>query len=239
MRKLLVVLVVLALLVVVGDRLARKLATDEAEQRLAAEGAASPTVVVRGFPFLTQLLSRHFQDVRVTSPAWRSGSDRALDVSANAYDTDVPSSGHAVVGRLTARGTIAYAEVLRRVGQSGLRLSSAGSGAFQLRREVTVLGRSVEVVARGRVEANGNRLRVTPKSLQLAGGGAVDDRLGQLLANRFTISYRLRDLPEGIQIDKIAPAENGFVVDVSGRDVRLASVVKPRGQELEPAPQPR
>lgn len=64
---------------------------------------------------------------------------------------------------------------------------------------------------------------VTPTSLRLAGGGAVDERLSGLLAERFTSSYRIRGLPEGVQIDRITPAHDGFVVDVSGRDVRLAT----------------
>jgi hypothetical protein len=152
------------------------------------------------------------------------GDDRAVDVTATGHDVQVPSLGRTTVGQLTAQGTITYAEVLRQIGTRGLRLSSAGSGQIQLRREVTVLGRTYAVVARGRVEPRGTRLRVTPTSFQLAGGGAVDDRLAQVLTDRFTINYRLGDLPEGVRIDKIVPAGNGLVVDVSGRDVRLSSV---------------
>jgi DUF2993 family protein len=220
MRKLLVFLIVVGLLVVAGDRIARKLASDEAEKRLVAEGLTSPTVDVRGFPFLTQLLSRHFDDVVIKTPSVRAGTGRAEQVSATARDVHVPSSGAAVVGNLTARGTVPYSEVLHRVGRKGLRLSDAGSGQVRLQRDITVLGQSYAVVARGRVEPRGDRLEVTPTSLQLADGGAVDERLSQLLAGRFTFSYRLGGLPDGIRIDRIAPDRDGFVVDISGRDLR-------------------
>ncbi|MDQ1668083.1 MAG: hypothetical protein QOE40_144 [Actinomycetota bacterium] len=222
MRKLLVFLIVLGLLAVAGDRLAEKLTTDEAEQRLTAEGLSSPAVDVRGFPFLTQLLARRFDDVHVSAASVRVGPGQAERVSATARDVAVPSGGQATAGRLTARGTIAYTEVLRRV-NSGLRLTDAGSGQVQLRRRLAVLGLTYDVVARGRVESRGNTLVVTPTSVRLAGGGSLDQRLSALIADRFSLSYRIRGLPEGIQIDRVRPAQDGFVVDVSGRDVRLAT----------------
>jgi LmeA-like phospholipid-binding len=223
MRKLLIVLVVLALLGLVGDRVARKFATDEAQRRLVAAGLRAPQVDIRGFPFLTQLLAGRFDDVQVTTRLVTIGSGRANQVSGTARDVKVPSTGPATVGRLTARGTIPYAEVLQRVHQVGLRVSSAGGGQVQLRRQVSVLGRTYAIVARGRVEADGNRLLVTPTSFELAGGGAVDQRLSDLVANRFSFSYRIRGLPEGITVDRITAAPGGFVVDASGRDVRLAT----------------
>jgi hypothetical protein len=223
MRKLLLLLVVVGLLAVVGDRVARKFATDEAQRRLVAAGLSAPSVNISGFPFLTQLLARRFDDVRVTTPLVTIGAGRANQVSGSARDVTVPSSGPATVGRLTARGTIPYTEVLRQAHQVGLRVSSAGGGQVQLRRQVTVLGQAYAVVARGRVVAKGNRLLVTPTSFELAGGGAVDQRLSDLIANRFTFSYRIRGLPDGIVIDRITPVDDGFVVDASGRDVRLAT----------------
>jgi hypothetical protein len=223
MRKLLVVLVVLALLGVLADRVAAKFATDEAQRRLVSAGLTSPQVEVRGFPFLTQLLARHFNDVRVTTSAVQIGTGRADRVSGTARDVEVPSSGPATAGRLDARGTIPYDEVLRQVNQSGLQLGNAGSGEVQLKRQVSVLGRTYTAVAHGRVEPKGNRLLVTPTSVKLVGGGVVDKGLSSLIRDRFTFSYRIRGLPEGLQIDKITPVEDGFVVHVSGRDVRLVT----------------
>jgi hypothetical protein len=109
------------------------------------------------------------------------------------------------------------------VDRSGLRLTDAGSGQVQLRRRLAVLGLTYDVVARGRVESRGNTLVVTPTSVRLAGGGSLDQRLSALIADRFSLRYRIRGLPEGIRIDRVRPAQDGFVVDVSGRDVRLAT----------------
>lgn len=222
-KKLLVFVIIVGLLAVIGDRVAAKFATDEAQRRLVSAGLTSPEVDVRGFPFLTQLLARHFNDVRVTTTAVRIGTGRADQVSGTARDVTVPSSGPATAGRLNARGTIRYTEVLRQVNQPGLQVSDAGSGEVQLKRQVSLLGRTYAAVAHGRVESKGNRLLVTPTSVRLAGGGAIDEGLSSLIRDRFTFSYRIRGLPEGVKIDRITPAQHGFVVDVSGRDVRLAT----------------
>jgi hypothetical protein len=223
MKKLLIFVVVVGLLAIAGDRVAAKLATDEAKKRLVSAGVSSPEVDVRGFPFLTQLLARHFNDVRVTTPAVRIGTGRADQVSGTARDVTVPSSGPATAGHLSARGTIPYAEVLAQVSQPGLQLGDAGSGKVALKEQVSALGQTLSVVAQARVESKGNQLLVTPTALRLAGGGAVDAQLSSLVTDRFTFSYRIRGLPAGVHIDRITPAAGGFVVDVSGRDVRLVT----------------
>jgi hypothetical protein len=223
MRKLLVVVVVLGLVAVIGDRVAAKFATDEAQRRLVAAGLTSPQVDVRGFPFLTQLLARRFDDVHVTSSAVQIGTGHANKVSGTARDVKVPSSGPATAGRLTARGTIPYAEVLRQVHHEGLVLRRAGSGQVQLRQHLSVLGQSYAVVARGRVTTRGNQVVVTATSVRLAGGATIDSGLTGLLSELLTFAYRVRGLPDGVHIDRITPAAAGFVVDVSGRDVRLAT----------------
>ena len=223
MKKLLVVVIVGGLLFVVADRVAAKFATDEAQRRLVAAGLTSPRVDVHGFPFLTQALTRHFDDIEVTATSAEVGTGRADDISGTAQDVEVPSSGPATAGRLNATGTIAYAEVLQQVDQPGLRLSNAGNGQVELRRDVSVLGLTYSAVARGRVEPQGDRLLVTPTSVELAGGGAIDARISSLIKDRFAISYPIRGLPDGVQIDRITPSSDGFVVDVSGRDVRLVT----------------
>jgi hypothetical protein len=223
MRKLLVFLVVVGLVAVIGDRVAEKFATDEAQRRLVSAGLTAPQVDVRGFPFVTQLLARRFDDVHVSTSAVRIGTGHANQVSGTARDVRVPSSGPAIVGQLTARGTVPYAEVLRQVHHEGLVLRSAGAGQVQVRRTVSVLGRSVAVIARGRVSAHGNKLVVTPTAVKLASGASVGSSLSGVIADQLSFAYRIRGLPDGVHIDRITPASSGFVVDVSGRDVRLAT----------------
>ena len=219
MRTFLVALVVLALLGVAGDRVAHQIVTDQAESRLAAEGLSEPTVDVGGFPFLDQLLRRRFDQVRVKATTLRTDRGQARDVRATARDVAAPSGGQVTVSRLSARGTVTYAEVLRQVGVEGLRLGSAGNGTVRLRRDVTVLGQRVTASAVGRVEPRGRRIRVVPTSVELADGSELAGELAAALGNQLSFTFRLRDLPRGVVVRRVVPEADGFVVSLSGADV--------------------
>jgi len=221
MRKLLIVLVVLVLIAVVGDRVAAKLVSDQAENRLRTEGLTDPSVDVGGFPFLTQVLSRTFDEVTLTTPSLERDGVRAQAIRATATDVDVPRNGDVVLGEVNARGTITYDEVLRQAGQDDLELSRASADEVRLRREVTVLGQTLAVSARGRVEADGRRIRVVPRGFELQGGEAVSPPLAASLTDRFSLTYDVRGLPQGVRLDRIRPTDTGFQVSLSGQDVRL------------------
>lgn len=226
MRAFLVSLVVLALAGVGADRVAHRVATGEAEQRLAARGLADPEVDVAGFPFLTQLLSRRFEQVSVESASLEWDGRRARDVTATGFEVAAPKGGRVSVDRLSAQATVTYAEVLRQVGRPGLRLRAAGGQRVSLRRKVSVLGQTRSVTAVGRVEAvgaRGQRLRVVPMAFERADGAAVDEELEALLADRFAVDYPLRALPVGFSVRRVTPGADGFLVDLAGEDVSFAA----------------
>ena len=68
MRALLVVLLLLAGLVLLADRVAVGVAEDQVAQQLAGKGGlvGTPEVDITGFPFLTQALARRLDEVRVS-----------------------------------------------------------------------------------------------------------------------------------------------------------------------------
>ena len=84
-----------------------------------------------------------------------------------------------------------------------------------------MLGRTVTATAVGRVQARGQRLRVTATSVQITDESTVDGRLAQTLGDLLSFTYRLRGLPEGIVIRSIDPAGDGFVVRLAGADVSV------------------
>ena len=86
---------------------------------------------------------------------------------------------------------------------------------------MTVLGRTATATAVGRVQARGQRLRVTATSVEITGGSSVDDPLAQSLSDLFSFTYRPRGLPEGVVIRSIDPAGDGFVVRLAGADVSV------------------
>jgi hypothetical protein len=220
-RTLLVTLLVLAAAAVGGDRVAEHVAAGRAEDRLAAHGVSDPQVDVAGFPFLTQLLSRHFGDVSMTGSAVEVNGTHADGVQVRATDVDVPASGDATAGTVRATLLVTYQEVLDRAGLRGLRMSPAGGGDVRLRGSVEVLGSTVDVTTVGTVRAHGARIEVVPQSFELADGGSVSGSLKTLLADRFGVSYTLRSLPDGVSVRRVAAGPDGFLVTLVGTDVSM------------------
>jgi len=224
MRKLLVALIVLALVGIAADRVAHVLATNEAESRLVAHGLEDPDVSVGGFPFLGQVLQRHFDEVRVRATSLQTESGRAEDLDVTAYDVDAPAGGAVTVGRLSGHGTVTYAEVLRQAGVEGWELSDAGNGNVRIQRDVTLQGQTVTATATGRVEPRGQRLRVVPTDVRIEGGGAGAAALADTFADQLALTYSLRALPEGMTVQRVEAGPTGFVVTVSGRDLTFSDL---------------
>jgi len=222
-RTLLVTLLVLAAAAVGGDRVAEHVAAGKAQDRLAAHGVSDPQVDVGGFPFLTQLLSRHFTDVSMTGSAVAVNGTHAEQVRVRTTDVDVPASGAATAGTVHATLLVTYQEVLDRAGLRGLRMSPAGGGDVRLRGSVSALGSDVDVTTQATVRARGDRIEVVPRSFELADGGSVSGSLSALLTDRFGVSYRLRSLPDGLSVRRVAAAPGGFLVTLVGTDVSLDS----------------
>lgn len=220
-RTLLVTLIILAAAAVGADRVAEHVATGKAEDRLAAHGVSDPQVDVAGFPFLTQLLARHFDDVTMTGSAVEVNGTHVEKVHVRATDVDVPASGDATAGTVRATLLVTYQEVLDRAGLHGLQMSPAGGGDVRLRGSVSVLGNTFDVSTVGNVRAQGDRIVVVPKSFELANGGSVSGSLQGLLADRFGVSYRLRSLPDGVSVRRVVAGPGGFLVTLVGTDVTM------------------
>lgn len=223
MRGFLVFLLVLGLGAAVGDRVAERIVLDRAEDRLAAQGLAGPQVEVGGVAFLPQLLSREFDDVQVSARSLAIDGTRASRVRATAQTVTALGSARLRARAVQASALIAYDEVLRRAGVRGVRMQPMQDGRVRLRGDLTVLGRAVPVTAVGRVDADGRRLRIVPESVGLADGATVDPALTTELTERFTVTYRLRELPDGLRLRAVTPRESGFLVEVAGSEVSIAS----------------
>lgn len=222
MRRLLVTVLVLGLLLVVGDRVAAGVAGNQAERRLAAHGFAASSVQFHDFPFLTQLVERRFLFVSLSSQHVHVKEGQASDVRAQLHGVQAEGQNALRVSRLEADGTVPYAEVVRAAGVPSLRLGPAPGGQVRISRTVDLLGQHYTVSTRAHVRAMGTRLQVEPTSVELQGGGALDNQLSQLLAGRIAIDYPVPNLPQGVRIAGVTAGPSGFVVHVTGQNVLLA-----------------
>ena len=229
MRALLVVLLLLAGLTLLADRVAVGLAEDRVAVQLAGKGGlvGTPEVDITGFPFLTQVVGGRYEDVRIALDADELGQPAGTRADVSLRGVQVPlrtvlsgSVQEVPVDRIDGTATLAYELLAAELG-SDATVAKEGDG-LRITRTVEVLGRTLPVTAAGTVTLDGDQLVV---DVEEAAGAGVDipdflvDRVSDLLDLRYTVP----ELPFGLQLTSVGPGADGVVVRVEAADTVLAA----------------
>ncbi|MGZ4570649.1 MAG: LmeA family phospholipid-binding protein [Blastococcus sp.] len=227
MKALLVVLVLLLGLGVVADRVAVNYAEGKVATQLADKGRlhGTPSVVISGFPFLTQAMAGSYDDVRISLTASELGQPAGTKAAVDLHGVQVPLSEvlsgsvrKVPVGRIDGTATLSYALLSSKLGPS-TRLTREGNG-LRVTRTVELLGQQVPLTAVGKVTLEGNDLVV---HVSRAAGAGVNvpafllDRAAGLLDLRYTVP----PLPFGLKLTSVTPAAGGVDVRVEASDAVL------------------
>lgn len=235
-RIVLVLVVLLGGLFAVTDRWAVGVAEDEVAGRVQEElGLVSePEVSIEGFPFLTQLLGGHLQEISI---ALREGYQARLDGETLTVDdlelvlTDLDiGDGYssAVAGTAEGSGLIGYDELNRAYGELldvggnslGVSFGYAAGGKLRITLEATMMGQSMELGdVTGEVVLVGNQIRFEVPDEEIPGSGG--ERLQQRFSEELDTERTISDLPAGLSLESLRPVEEGLVLTVSGTDVSL------------------
>ena len=228
MRRLLIVLVVLAALLVVADRVgvvvAQNRLASQIQQQLDLD--RQPDVSIRGIPFLTQAIRGTYKDIRVQLPDVDAGDVQDVAIDARLQGTHVSLSdalGGSVnqipVDRISGTLLIPYDQLADASGISGLTITREGD-SLRLTGSVQVLGRSIQAEAVGRVEVTDGRIAINAEQAKVAGipvPQAVLDQAARLLSFR----VQPRNLPLNLRITAVRLADSGLLVDAVSDDVVL------------------
>ncbi len=203
------VLVLLVLLVVL-DRVAVAYAENQAAQQMQSQGfPAKPDVTIKGFPFLTQVASRHFNDVHIPANNVKEGPV-TLNLVADATDVRLdPGYQSGTIGHVTGTGLIGFSSLASAAGVSGapgLQISAAGPEKVKL----SVLGFD----ATASIEQTGQD---TFKVHVDSAGGLPVALLGSL--QDFTI--RIPSLPMNLKIQSVHVTSQGVVIHVTGSNIKF------------------
>jgi hypothetical protein len=228
-RALLVVLLLLGGLALAADRGAEAFAEDRVAQLVAERGglAGRPEVEIGGFPFLTQAVGGRYDDVRIGLTGADLGQPEGTraDVSLRGVQvalSDVLSGSvqQVPVERVDGTATLAYALLAAELGP-GTTVTRAGHG-LRVQRTVEVAGVSVPLTATGTVSLDGDTLVV---DVEDASGVGVDvpDVLVDRVGDALDLSYRIPQLPFGLQVTGVAPADDGVRVQVEATDTVLGT----------------
>jgi hypothetical protein len=227
-RRLLVAFAILAVLLVVLDRVAVAVANRAVAKQIRTELALqrTPSVRIHGFPFLPQAVRGRYDDVSVRIPDIDSGPLHDVEVNARLQDVRAPLD-RVVGGRLdevpvrAISGSLAvrYDDLAQASGIPGLRITPSGAG-LRVSGQVELVGRKVEASARASISVVGNDLVVTAEQAEV---GGVELPAPVLAAAARLLSFRVspRDLPLALRITGVHVAAESLSIDAEARDVVL------------------
>lgn len=209
MRRLLILIAVLAPLLVIADRVGSRVAAGQvAAQIRTSQGlSAEPRVEIHGFPFLTQAIGGEYDDVDVEAAGLVKGSIKMSAVSASLEGVQI-SLGDALgggsgIGAVPVRSARADATVgwdaLENASGEPVRLSAARGGGVQV--AATVSGQTLRFVTDALIE--GGQLVLVPREV----------------AGR-TVHFGQVRLPFGLKLRSATVTPSGLVLHATGE--RLA-----------------
>lgn len=235
---LLVLLLVLAGLLVVADRLAVGVAeraiADQVKQELAKQDAQSsdPKVAVEGVPFLTQVVDGKYRHISilltdVRGPVQGNTVDvPRVDVDARnvkaSIDTLRSGQGDVTAESVDGVATITYDSLAKLLDRPGLTLGEQG-GKLVVNYPADVLG--VKLTLKGTADVTVADNKVALRFNDLTADGLPNLPLAKALlvnyAKDLSIDVPLPELPFRLHLRKVEPKAEGLVVTADARDVPL------------------
>ncbi|PWR12124.1 DUF2993 domain-containing protein [Micromonospora acroterricola] len=244
-RKLLIGLLVLLLLVavvlVIADRVAVGVAeraiADRVSQEVAKQGAqaAEPDVEVGGTPFLTQVLDGRYQRISIKLRDVQASVEGdavrlpVLDVDARnvraSLDTLRTGQGDVIADTVNGTGTISYDSLAALLNRPGLKLGEQG-GKLAVTAPVDILGQQLTVSGTADVtvaESGAVALRVN----DLDAAGLPNLPLARALLNNYakgiSVDVPLPDLPFQLAVREVRPLPEGLAVTADAKNVPINS----------------
>ena len=227
LRNTIIALLVLIVVLVAVDRLAAFYVQGRIASQIQDQGFSSkPDVSIKGFPFLTQVISRHFQDIQISSSKVKAGPVEIQFIHAQLSNVRLNSGfSGGTVGHLSGAGVIAFGSLSNAIG------SLAGGG--QLGQLIGAAGLTLKPVGSHKVKAsidllvtNGSatwritRVSGTEIKVHLVSSSGLP---GSLLSSIRNISVPIPKLPLGMKIQSVVVTPAGISVRVTGSQVPFGS----------------
>ncbi|MFE7786617.1 LmeA family phospholipid-binding protein [Streptomyces nigrescens] len=228
LRVLLVLVVILGGLFVAADRVAVGLAEDKAAEKIRASQGLdkTPTVAIKGFPFLTQVAGRSLQEVDADLggiEARAEGRSLRIDrLSAHFFEVGLTSDYTSIESAATATGNarITYADLTKAAG-GGVKISYGGekNGRSQVKISPNVpLPVSLNVTGSLTI-MNGTTVRLRADGLP-AMCKALPGCETKVRAQT-DHDWKLAQLPGNLKLNKVVTMHEGISISASGKDVKL------------------
>lgn len=224
LRILLIVAVVLGGVLVGIDRLAVAYAESEAASRVKLSGTKSDSIEIdiKGFPFLTQVADKRFDEVDVVAKGVEATAGnrqiRIGELTAALRDVTVTGDwSGARAGSASGTALISYAD-LTAASDREATVAYGGDGKVKVTGGVEIMGRTLTRSVLSTVTVvNGDTIKVRADEVPGEGIPGVE----QLVRER-TDFERPIGLIAGMKVEKVEARPDGLAVAVTGKDIALA-----------------
>jgi hypothetical protein len=227
MRKLLIAVIILAGLLLAADRIGVVVADHKIASKVqsAYDLPAKPSVSVRGFPFLTQVVSGHYSDIQVSVGQLTTSGVTVDDLVAQLTGVNAPirdltgnNTADITAAQVSGTATVPFSSVRSRL-PTGVKLSQDGS-ALNLSGTVRYLGLSLPVAADAVLSPSGSGIAVTPTKITVAHGSSA---LSSLIAGQFRFVIPISGLPLHLMVKSVSVVSGGVRVSATATNVAFAS----------------
>lgn len=225
-------------LLVIGDRVAAGIAEDRVAGLIADKAAdhgvqsdRPPDVDITGFPFLTQVVGGHYQQIDIHLTDLSSGDltlprleIRAMEVTAALSDV-MSGNGPIVAGRMEADGHISYDSLTATLEEAtSAKVTPQGDGLLEVSATVEVMGQQIPVTGSATVSFDGTLLQVvgenfTAEGVELPPGG---QEVLDAMAQNFSREIPVPSLPYDLTLEDLRLEADSIVLSASAQNVPLA-----------------
>jgi hypothetical protein len=251
-RKLVVVLVVLAGLLVAADFGAAAFAEHTVSQKVREQLGLEedPSVTIHGFPFTTQALSGNYDHISVSASGIAVRDTlRDVGIRAELRDVDAPlsdlTSGNVdnvtignLQGQVRLKDTdIARVEPLTRIENlriqppatpgEAMRDGNDRTAGVRLTGAVQIAGERIEIVCVAVIELTDDAVRIVPQRVQFGNGErttVVPPEVQQALLPEFETTINTGDLPFTVTPTAVRVEPGALVVSGEASDVTFAGM---------------
>jgi hypothetical protein len=206
-------LVVLAVLFVVADQVAKAYAQNMIAGKIQSSAGlrTKPSVSIKGFPFLTQLAARDIRTVDISANNVQSGKLDISSIKATATGVHINSGfSSATVDHISGTAFISFASLESAAGIQGATITadpSAGPNAINV--GVGPLTATAKIVQTGPSDF----------AVKMDGLGGIASSLVGSLPN---YSIQVPKLPAGLQVRSVTVVSQGIDVNASARSTTLS-----------------
>jgi LmeA-like phospholipid-binding len=229
LRNTIIVVLALIVLFVVGDRLAVLYAQSQVAQQFKEQGGfeGTPSVSIKGFPFLTQVIAHNIHEITITSDKIKAGPVTITNLDADI--TDVKLNGPftaGTIGHLDGKALIPFSGLTNALGgslgggglgdlgdlASGVTIKAAGGNTIKASFDLLVISGSATLKV---TREPGNKIHI-----QLLSSHGLPSEITDQLKN---LTVPIPALPLGMKIQRIQVNADGISIHVTGDNVKFSN----------------